>query len=355
MEPMNAETIKQFALDQGLDLCGIASIDRFEEAPRNMHPASIFPEAKSVVVVARRIPRGTWRGIEEGTYWPSYTYFGYHGQLNTTFIHTPMFETACFIEDFGWEAVPYYPSPTPEDFDPSGEPLRPDGVAPDVNLNIRLAGVAAGLGEMGWAKVFLTHEFGPRVRLAAILTDAELEPDPQVEPGTICDHCMSCVRGCSACAIPHQQEGRTVSVRIGEYEYEWGDVHMGRCTLSYHGGDPMTSPFIHRELPGWHFDVTEQEMSEEAAYKLAWTMSTGTWRKSKRFPSGHLIEGHHRLQIWGEAGSYGIEGSRGCMRSCFDHLEQRGTIGQTFKNGRFIKRERWLLPCEVPPDSEEEA
>ena len=57
MGTMDAETIKQFALDQGLDLCGIANIDRFEEARRNMHPASIFPEAKSVVVVARRIPR----------------------------------------------------------------------------------------------------------------------------------------------------------------------------------------------------------------------------------------------------------------------------------------------------------
>ena len=46
----------------------------------------------------------------------------------------------------------------------------------------------------------------------------------------------------------------------------------------------MVSPFIHRDMPGWHFDVTQQEMTEEAAYKLAWTLSTSQWRTSKAFP-----------------------------------------------------------------------
>ena len=51
----------------GLDLIGVANIERFADAPKRMHPASIFPEMRSVIVVARRILRGNWRGIEEGT------------------------------------------------------------------------------------------------------------------------------------------------------------------------------------------------------------------------------------------------------------------------------------------------
>lgn len=348
MKTLTKQMIKDFALSQGLDFCGVANIERFKDAPRDMHPASIFPEAKSVIVVGRRILRGNWRGIEEGTYWPTYTYFGYHGMLNTQFIHSPMFETACFIEDFGFEAVPVYPGVTADDYKPLGEPLRPRGVVPDVNLNIRIAGVAAGVGEIGWAKVFLTKKFGPRVRLACIITDMPLEPDPLLPPGTLCDRCMQCVKGCSACAIPHRKEQKTVKIRIEDYTYEWADVHMGRCTLSYHGGDAMNSPFIHRDFPGWNIDVTQQDMSEDAAYKFAWTLSTTGWRKSKEFPSGWIIEGHHYLQEWGEAGSYGVEGSRGCMRSCFNHLEKKGAIEQTFRNGEFIKRERWLLPAKVP-------
>jgi hypothetical protein len=95
-------------------------------------------------------------------------------------------------------------------------------------------------------------------------------------------------------------------------------------------------------------------MSEEAAYKLCWTLSTGRWRKTAEFPSGDIIEGHACLQRWGEAGSYGVEGSRGCMRSCYNYLERSGSIEQRFNGGEFIKRERWLLPVEVPRRAEDE-
>jgi hypothetical protein len=232
-------------------------------------------------------------------------------------------------------------------------PLRPELPAPDVHLAIRIAGVAAGLGEIGWSKVFLTRRFGPRVRLAAILTDLELEPDPLVEPNSICKLDMACVEGCPG-AIPHLRENRCVSMEIGGKTYRWADVDMGRCTLIYHGGDSRVSPFLHRDFPGWNIDVMEQRMSEEAAYKFCWTLSTGQWRKTAEFPSGDIIEGHACLQRWGEGGSYGVEGSRGCMRSCFNYLERSGTVDQRFLNGEFIKRKRWLLPVEVPSRAEDE-
>ncbi len=309
-----------------------------------MHPASIFPEARSVIVVGKRILRGGWRGIEEGTYWPSYTTFDYHGLLNAQFIQVPLFELACLIEDHGWEAVPCY-SGVPET-QPDRPPLRDGGVAPDVHFAIRIAAVAAGVGEIGWSKVLLTRKFGPRVRVHAIITDAPLQPDPLLEPGSICDRCMQCVSGCPG-AIPHVREGRGVKISIEDKTYEWADVDMGKCTLIYHGGDSRVSPFIHKDFPGWNIDVTQQEMSEEAAYKFCWPMSTGQWRATAEFPSGCIIEGRAMLQKWGDAGSYGIGASRGCMRSCFDHLEKRGLVEQTFVDGPFVRRPRWLLPCRV--------
>ena len=222
---LRKEDIKKFAFSQGLDLCGVANIERFKDAPPRMHPSSIFPEAKSVIVVGKRILRGGWRGIEEGTHWPNYTYFCYHGLLNTFLIHLPLYELACFIEDHGWEAVPYYPG-VPE-AQAEVEPIRKNGVAPNVHLSIRIAGVAAGLGEIGWSKVFLTREFGPRVRLAAIITDLELPPDPLVPPGTICKKCMKCVEGCPSEAIPHIKENKKIKIKIENYTYEWADVDMG--------------------------------------------------------------------------------------------------------------------------------
>jgi len=43
--------------------------------------------------------------------------------------------------------MPYYPG-VPE-AQPSIEPLRPGTVAPDVELHMRIAALAAGLGEIG--------------------------------------------------------------------------------------------------------------------------------------------------------------------------------------------------------------
>lgn len=341
--PPTKEQIKDYALSRGLDLFGVANIERFDGAPPRMHPAGIFPEARSVIVVGRRIIRGGWRGIEEGTYWPSYTYFDYHGLLNTFFIPLPLYETACFIEDFGYEAAPYFPG-VPES-QPAREPIRDGAPPPDVQLAIRIAATAAGVGEIGWSKVFLTKKFGPRQRLAAIITDLELEPDPLLEPNSICKLCMACVEGCPG-AIPHIKEDKTVQIKIEDKTYRWGDVDMGRCTLCYHGGDPRLSPFIPVSLPGYHFDVTRQNLSEEAAYKFCWPMSHGSWRKTGEFPSGYIIEGHAYIAKWGVGSSYGIGGSRGCMRSCFNYLEKQGLIEQTFKGGEFIKRPRWMLDAE---------
>jgi len=332
--------LKEFALARGLDLFGVANMERFANAPKRMHPAGIFPEARSVIVVGMRIVRGGWRGIEEGTYWPAYTHFDYHGLLNTYFIPLPLYETACFIEDFGYEAAPCYPG-VPES-QPQVEPLRPGGVAADVQLAIRIAATAAGVGEIGWSKVFLTKKFGPRQRLAAIITDLELEPDPLVEPNSICKLCMACVEGCPG-AIPHIKEDKTVQIKIQDKTYRWADVDMGRCTLCFHGGDPRLSPFIPNALPGYHFDVTKQKLSEEAAYKFCWPMSLGKWSKTAEFPSGYIIEGHAYLEKWGAGGSYGVGGSRGCMRSCFNFLEKQGLVEQTFKGGEFIRRPRWML------------
>lgn len=341
------EQIRDYALSRGLDLFGVANIERFKDAPPRMHPASIFPEARSVIVVGRRIVRGGWRGIEEGTYWPNYSHFDYSGLLNTYFLQLPLYETACFIEEFGWEAVPVYSGMACKDAPPDAFPRRPGQVAPDVNLAIRIAATAAGIGEIGWSKVFLTKKFGPRQRLAAILTDLDLEPDPLVEPNSICRLDMACVKGCPG-AIPHIREKKFIEITIEDKTYRWAAVDMGKCTLMYHGGDPRVSPFIPKAMPGYRFDVMAQKISEECAYKFCWPMSTGRWRKTAEFPSGLIIEGHYYIQKWG-AGGLGIEGSRGCMRSCFNYLEKTRQIEQTFKGGPFIRRPRWLLDAGGAP------
>ena len=81
---LTSQMIKDKAKELGIDCIAIGNIERFEDAPVLMSPKTYFPNAKSVIAVAMRIPRGTYRGIEEGTHWHNYTFYSYN-KLNSWF------------------------------------------------------------------------------------------------------------------------------------------------------------------------------------------------------------------------------------------------------------------------------
>ncbi len=337
---LTSQAIKEFAATLGRPcLVGVADIGRFKNAPRQMHPLNIFPECKSVISVVAPFPRGTYRGITEGTHWPNYTYYSYN-RLNNLFRPRLTYALSCFIEDHGWEAVPLYPA-VPER---GGEhaPVAPGRPRREINLNVRIAAVAAGLGEIGWSKVFLTETWGPRVRIGNILTDAELEPDPLMKPGTLCNRCMKCVRTCPGGAIPKAGEKPPVRIEIDGTTYEWGDVSMGRCTLTHHGLHREVSPFLAKDFPTVDFKVRESRVSEELAYRMAYTLATGTWVASEEFPHGHIVDSYH--QMLGHVGYFAVCGAQGCVRGCMDSLEKRHAIGQSDFPTPVSPRPQWKLP-----------
>ena len=57
----------------------------------------------------------------------------------------------------------------------------------------------AGLGFIGKSGLFVTKKFGPRVRLATVLTDMELESAKTTKPK--CGVCQECVKACPCGAI----------------------------------------------------------------------------------------------------------------------------------------------------------
>ena len=48
----------------GIDLIGFASKSRFEKVDAQHNPFSIFPEAKTVIMIGKRVCRGALRGVE---------------------------------------------------------------------------------------------------------------------------------------------------------------------------------------------------------------------------------------------------------------------------------------------------
>jgi len=166
---LTAKQVKEYAKQCGADLVGIAPMDRFEGAPKQMDPRYIMPEAKAMIVMGFRIPRGCLRGIEEGTFYVSYCGMGYAG-INHVLQPMVLWKLTAMLEDEGYEALPI-PNNFPwTNTDSSGQnpektgliretfsrPVSPDRPAPDVFIHMRIAAFCAGLGEIGYSKIFLS-------------------------------------------------------------------------------------------------------------------------------------------------------------------------------------------------------
>lgn len=292
-----AAAVKLVALAAGADLVGIASIDRFEQAPPEVHPRSIFSRTESVVVVGCRMLRGALKTIEEGNYWQAYNCDSYQ-YLNEILAPHLLRKICLFLEEYGHTSVPIHnPFGARQ-----GRPVRPGGTHPDGHISLRVVGCAAGLGELGLSKLFLTPQFGPRQRMFAILTDAVLEPDPLLPPGSVCDRCGACARACPADAISRE---RLVEVPIGDQAYTHGALDCGKCSHVHQGWDPEVSPFLKPD-------------------------------SSKENPPPYFKFLDHRFR------HRSICGGRGCVRACMDHLEKAGRIEKQYQTP-MIEGKQWVI------------
>ncbi len=225
------EKFKAFAAEKRADLIGIAPIERFDDVSANHHPCSIFPETKSVIVVGKRITRGTLRGMEEGTQLDSYSQYGVNW-LKDRMLAMCTVSLATFFEDQGWEAVPL--QDLPPQVPPSGIAVKPGLPAPNVMVDAKDAAVRAGLGEIGLSGQLLTPRFGPRQRLQMILTDAELTPTPLCT-AEICDGCGECAKTCPLDAIDLE---KVETVNVCGKEMKVASVNFEICKHCLNGAHP---------------------------------------------------------------------------------------------------------------------
>lgn len=336
---LTSEKVKKYARKCGADLVGIGSMDRFEGASKEMDPRYIFPEAKVIIGLVFRIPRGYLRGIEEGTHFYQYPSMGY-SNINEVYAPIVLREVVCFLEDHGHEGVVIRNTGglgTISDMTGSAtessnfgrrirysRPVSNDRPPPDVFFHFRIAAFICGLGEIGYSKLFLTPEFGPRQRFAFILTDAPLEPDPLYEGPKLCDRCMLCAKECPANAISKTE---TVKVKVVGRELEWGKLDEWQCFYAYMGGVKEINPFLppdaYKDLPdGEKILHGEKKLSPEEVLKVQSIVR-------KYYPN---CAGYNSAMC----------GGRGCIRACMVHLEEQGKLKSKFKDP-FRKRKPWRL------------
>lgn len=195
---MTSHDVKAAARRFGADLVGIAAIEALGDLPPEINPRSIHSQARSVIVLGRKVLRGSLRGVEQGNELDNaFPHFGFLA-LEDNFLAKTTYDLTIWIEARGFEAVPLFAYDA--ESRPVGVPVASGKPAPNVLLPFRLLAQAAGLGETGLSGLFLTPEFGPRQRFAMLVSDAGLEPDAPFQPH-LCDDCGACVKACPLGAL----------------------------------------------------------------------------------------------------------------------------------------------------------
>lgn len=325
---VKAEEVKEYAKSHGADIVGIGSMDRFEGAPVQNDPRYIFPEAESIIGLGFRIHRGLFRGIEEGTYFAGYPSMGY-ASINDVYAPIVLREVGNLLEDNGYEAILYQNTSVRLGCGVGNE-VALGKPKPDVFLHFRIAATICGMGEIGYNKLLLTPEFGPRQRLAFIITDAPLEPDP-IFMGKICDRCMMCVKECPAGAI---DASKTVKINVAGREFEWGELDEEKCSAVYQAGTPEYSPFMSEEVAGVIRGIVGSSKYPDQDKCAPHTGDVWSYLRNNMPYIRNAWESYHHPAC--------ICGARGCIRACMIHLEQTGRIKNLFRNP-FRKRKPWRI------------
>jgi epoxyqueuosine reductase len=204
-----------------MDLVGITPIDRLNGAPEGHRPRDILPTAHSVIVAGVH--------VLDSVYDLPYTRYEYTNQffVLNSMLNTMAFKLSRYLESQGFRTIP-----VPAAYPRINKLIR--GV-----FSHRHAAVQAGLGEIALNNLLTTPQFGSRIRLVTIITEAPLQGDPPFE-GTLCQtmkpRCeLACVKNCPVRAI--SEEGMVDKAKCLHYQEQimpWSAVELrcGVCAAS---------------------------------------------------------------------------------------------------------------------------
>lgn len=179
--------IKEFVLNLGADLCGIANIERFSDAPEGFHPKGILPQCKSVIIFGIALPKGLTRIQKKMIY--GHFYYCTYPELDLI-----AFKTSKELERLYHAVSIPIPSDGPYEYWDT-EKLEGKGL-----ISLKHAAMLAGLGTLGKNTLLLNKKHGNLLTLGAILTDLDLTSDPPAE--NICiEGCKLCIENCPVQAL----------------------------------------------------------------------------------------------------------------------------------------------------------
>jgi len=193
---INSGTVKRRLVQYGADICGVAPVGRFVDAPKGFHPSDIYPDCRSVVVFASRFPVSALQAKSHVPY---------------TLVRNKMVEKVDWISfnvsgELEREGVVSVPIPSADPYE-YWDTDRNHGRG---ILSLKHAGVLAGLGVLGKNTLLINEKFGNMIWLGAVLVSVDLEPDPTASYEGCISGCTVCIDSCPQ----HALDGITIDQKL---------------------------------------------------------------------------------------------------------------------------------------------
>ncbi|HUJ88727.1 MAG TPA: 4Fe-4S binding protein [Syntrophorhabdales bacterium] len=171
-----------------IELAGAVAIDKAGSVELQRRVSPLLPTARSVVVFAKEIYREVvdlLRPTSEAGQAHGGDLLPVHSEYLNGRLNRGVHELAAYFRQRGYRSLPL-PAVAPTD------QRFLEGL-----LSYKHVAQLAGMGRIGWHSMVITGQFGPRVRLACVVTEAPFEPSPHAFED-FCSGCGACIESCPA-------------------------------------------------------------------------------------------------------------------------------------------------------------
>jgi len=218
---LTSKIIKDTALKLDADFVGIADSSCFDNPGyEGRNPRDVMADVRSVIILGVSVPKGAFSTLPKGR--AEYTNTLMAG---TATLRVIAFRLAKLIEKSG-----YLATIAPSEGSEFGY-WYADRKTLMADFSFKYAAYHAGIGNFGMNHLLITKEFGPKIRMTAILTDAPLEADDRGDLPFVneaCKDCMKCIEVCPPKAIT--AEGVIQREKCADYMFNaLGGLRCGMC------------------------------------------------------------------------------------------------------------------------------
>lgn len=203
MREFGQHFIQEMKSKLGVELIGVASIETSSSKELKDGATSLLPGVKSVIVVGKEIYKEVVALLE-----PSKgageaergELLGPHSDYLNGRLTKAVYDLSDLFRKEGYRSLPMPAAGCPVDqrFLYS-------------LFSYKHAAKFSGLGTIGRHSLLITAQYGPRVRLACLLTETALESSP-LEQRDYCIDCNVCIRECPAKALEIPEQGEAYSM-----------------------------------------------------------------------------------------------------------------------------------------------